>query len=190
MLCHFVLAAFAFFLSFAAAQNFETGDNSTVRGCSNHCSYKDGDLECWNKTLVFFERILLGQMRNYVAVQMNIDQWRQRNVHPYKEEFERAKRHSVNTMIAQLHPYDVIDVRSVETLVNTLVDLAALQSNNSLLTWMPHVQCPIPCEHRYTVWRNLFILSSVLNVCLFIAILPLVKRMHNGDSCESLIQRA
>jgi hypothetical protein len=29
-------------------------------------------MECWNNTLVFFEKILLGQMRNYVAVQMNV----------------------------------------------------------------------------------------------------------------------
>ena len=174
----------------SSAQNFETGDNSTVRGCSNHCSYKDSSLECWNNTLVFFEKILLGQMRNYVAVQMNIDQWKRRHLPDYKEDFEEAKRHSIQTMKTQLHPvHDVINENTIEAIVDTLVDLAARQSNHSL-TWMPHFQCPIPCEHRFTVWRNLFILSSILNVCLLVSILPLMKRLHGNESSEALINRS
>lgn len=55
-------------------------------------------MECWNRTLEFFERLLLGQMRHYVAVQMNIDQWRRRHVEHYTPEFEYRKRLSVEAM--------------------------------------------------------------------------------------------
>lgn len=32
----------------------------------------DGDLTCWNRTLHFYEKILLAELRHYVAVQVNI----------------------------------------------------------------------------------------------------------------------
>lgn len=32
----------------------------------------DGDLTCWNRTLQFYEKILLAELRHYVAVQINI----------------------------------------------------------------------------------------------------------------------
>lgn len=174
-------------LQIVRTQNFETGDNSTVRGCSNRCSYKDSSLQCWNTSLLFFEKILLGQMTNYVAVQMNIDQWARRHKKPYSEDFADAKKRSIKSMESMLHEGDILNKQTIETVVDALVDLAAQQSNHTMLTWMTHFQCPIPCEHRYTVWRNLFILSTILNVCLFICVLPLVRRMHGGESSEPLI---
>lgn len=55
-----------------------------------HCSYSDKDITCWNKTLKFFENVLLGQMRHYVAVQVNIDQWHRRHDHDYVFNFKKV----------------------------------------------------------------------------------------------------
>lgn len=77
-------------------QNFETGDNSTVNGCSTHCSYHDKDISCWARNLDFFERILLGQMRHYVAVQINIDQFNRRHQgDTYKPNFKSMREESI-----------------------------------------------------------------------------------------------
>uniref|UniRef100_A0A915DG60 Uncharacterized protein n=1 Tax=Ditylenchus dipsaci TaxID=166011 RepID=A0A915DG60_9BILA len=182
----FVILIWAAYLCSAQGQNFETGDNATVVGCSSHCSYRDDTLECWNKTLHFFEHLLLGQMRHYVAVQMNIDQWRRRHIHPYTPEFELSKQMSITSMKSHLQPEDIVNSTTVELVVGALVDLAAMQSTGNI-TWMPHYSCPIPCEYRFFVWRNLFIASSILNVLLLIAILPFVKRMTRSDASEALI---
>lgn len=65
----------------------------------SHCSYKDADLSCWNATLGFFEHVLLGHMRHYVAVQMNIDQWHRRHQKPhYSPDFEGMRNRSVSTL--------------------------------------------------------------------------------------------
>ena len=56
----------------------------------SHCAFEDDTLECWNKTLQFFERILLGQMRHFIAVQINIDQWHRRHDHVYVNDFNRT----------------------------------------------------------------------------------------------------
>ncbi|VDO37798.1 unnamed protein product, partial [Brugia timori] len=58
--------------TYAKVQNYETGDNSTVKGCSSHCSFHDGNLTCLNGSLEFYERLLLAQMKHFVAVQMHI----------------------------------------------------------------------------------------------------------------------
>lgn len=126
-------------------------------------------------------------MRHYVAVQMNIDQWRRRNKHvPYISKFKEAKELSISSMSqllfagvegenkafipeSHLQENDIVNETTVELVVTALVDLAALQSNHTI-TWTPHYSCPIPCEYRYTVWRNLFIASTILNICLFLAV--------------------
>ncbi|KAI1724674.1 hypothetical protein Ddc_05921 [Ditylenchus destructor] len=174
------------FILICDAQNFETGDNSTVVGCSNRCSYHDEDLHCWNKTLEYFERLLLGQMRHYVAVQMNIDQWRRRHVVPYSPEFELSKHLSITAMKSHLQHDDIVNATTVEVVVDALVDLAAMQSNHTI-TWVPHYSCPIPCEYRFTVWRNLFIASCILNFLLLVAVLPFIRRMSKNDASEALI---
>ncbi|KHJ81471.1 hypothetical protein OESDEN_18843 [Oesophagostomum dentatum] len=53
-------------------QTWITGDNSTVVGCSTHCSLDDEDLTCWNTTLNFYSKVLIGQLRHYIAVQRKL----------------------------------------------------------------------------------------------------------------------
>ncbi|KAE9414536.1 hypothetical protein Angca_001825, partial [Angiostrongylus cantonensis] len=52
------------------SQTWFTGDNSTVIGCSTHCSLDDHNLSCWNSTLNFFSKVLIGQLRHYITVQV------------------------------------------------------------------------------------------------------------------------
>jgi hypothetical protein len=169
------------------SQNFETGDNSTVAGCSSHCSYEDDTLECWNKTLEFFERILLGQMRHYIAVQINIDQWHRRHDTKYFTDFDPVVAESNKTMQSYLIKDDVLDPGTISNVVVALMRRVKLESNK-MISWVPHFTCPIPCEYKYSIWKNLFIVSAILNVCLLFVIFPFVRRMSRKHKTETLIR--
>ncbi|KAH7731121.1 Prps1l1 protein [Aphelenchoides avenae] len=146
----------------------------------------DHDLSCWNSTLEFFERVLLAQMRHYVAVQINIDQWHRRHTKPYKMDFEKVKEDALASFQARVEPEDVLNMTTVHDVVVALVDRVASQSDH-IISWVPHYSCPLPCEHKYSVWRNLFIVSAILNLCLLIAVLPFIRRMAKNDASEALI---
>lgn len=91
---------------------------------------------------------------------------------------------------------------TVHDVVVALVDRVASQSDH-IISWVPHyrydpgltarislyllLSCPLPCEHKYSVWRNLFIVSAILNLCLLIAVLPFIRRMAKNDASEALI---
>jgi hypothetical protein len=157
---------------------------------NSHCSYKDDTLACWNSTLEFFERVLLAQMRHYIAVQINIDQWHRRHTKPYAPDYEKMKAAAEQSFEAHLldDPQDeVLNATTVKAVVDALIDRVA--QNNRLINWIPHYSCPMPCEHKYSVWRNLFIVSTLLNVCLIIAVVPFVRRMSKSDASEALIGR-
>ncbi|CAD5214047.1 unnamed protein product [Bursaphelenchus okinawaensis] len=124
-------------LSAAYSQNFETGDNSTVIGCSSHCSFRDEDLSCYNTTLQFFEHILLGHMRHYVSVQMNIDQWNRRHQKDYKPDFVGMKERSTKRLLSFLREDDVITKETVTTVVSELMEQVAERSDH-LISWTPH----------------------------------------------------
>ncbi|KAK6009264.1 hypothetical protein OSTOST_25833, partial [Ostertagia ostertagi] len=47
-----------------------------------HCALNDDDLSCWNSTANFFSKVLIGQLRHYIAVQVDIDQWHRRHGKP------------------------------------------------------------------------------------------------------------
>uniref|UniRef100_A0A7E4ZPT5 Uncharacterized protein n=1 Tax=Panagrellus redivivus TaxID=6233 RepID=A0A7E4ZPT5_PANRE len=174
-------------ITVAFGQNFETGDNSTVRGCSTHCSFEDDSLTCWNKTLEFFERLLLGQMRHYVAVQINVDQWHRRHDKHYTEDFGKVREQSTARIQSYLMEKDeLITPKIVKTVVSVLVERIKSESSEKI-SWVPHFSCPLPCEHKYNTWRNLFIVSVVLNICLAAIVIPYAKRMARRDGAEILI---
>uniref|UniRef100_A0A1I7YGN4 KASH domain-containing protein n=1 Tax=Steinernema glaseri TaxID=37863 RepID=A0A1I7YGN4_9BILA len=185
-----VVVVFAFCVAVACGQTFETGDNSTVRGCSSHCRVDDPTLECWDKTLAFFERVLLGQLRHYIAVQINIDQWHRRHDHHYEMDFEKVKQNAIVSMEAHLEEEDLVNATTVEAVMGPMIDRVKDESSEEI-SWVPHFSCPLPCEHRSVVWRNLFIASMVLNVCLAIAVVPFIVQMvkhDNAHASESLIR--
>ncbi|KAE9414535.1 hypothetical protein Angca_001824, partial [Angiostrongylus cantonensis] len=53
--------------------------------------------------------------------------------------------------------------------------------SDHVISWTPHFQCPIPCEYRHNSYRNLFIASMVLNVCLLMAVIPFMVRFIRHD---------
>ncbi|CAD5220373.1 unnamed protein product [Bursaphelenchus xylophilus] len=123
-------------------QNFETGDNSTVIGCSSHCSYKDDDLTCWNTTLGFFEHLLLAHMRHYVSVQMNIDQWNRRHQKPYNPDFDGMRERSITKLLSYLREDDVITESTVRTVITELMEQVSERSDH-LISWTPHYRYEI-----------------------------------------------
>jgi hypothetical protein len=137
--------------------------------------------------LEFFERILLGQMRHYIAVQINIDQWHRRHDKHYVTNFDQVIAESNNTMQSYLTEKDVIDSDTISTVVNTLIKRVSLQSKEEI-SWAPHFTCPIPCEYKYSIWKNLFIVSAILNICLLFVIFPFIRRMSRKQKTEALIR--
>ncbi|KIH61862.1 hypothetical protein ANCDUO_07860 [Ancylostoma duodenale] len=57
---------------------------------STHCSLDDDDLSCWNSTLNFFSKVLIGQLRHYIAVQVDIDQWHRRHGKPNGQDMDEV----------------------------------------------------------------------------------------------------
>ncbi|KAI6187619.1 hypothetical protein M3Y98_00263800 [Aphelenchoides besseyi] len=173
-------------------QNFETGDNSTVRDCSTHCTYKDGDLRCWEKNQIFFEKLLLGQMRHYIAVQINIDQFRQRHEkEAYKPDFDGMRDESIKRISSYLTPEDYVTTSTIKTVVHEARKMLLMQrvenKSQKAISWIPHYSCPLPCEYRFNSWRNLFIASMIINVCLGVAVVPYVYNASKRDSSEALL---
>ncbi|KAI6220375.1 hypothetical protein M3Y99_01611800 [Aphelenchoides fujianensis] len=168
-------------------QNFETGDNSTVRECSTHCTYKEGDSTCWNKNVIFFEKLLLGQMRHYIAVQINIDQFRRRHEKSaYKPDFEGMEEQSIKRITSYLNGEDFVTESTISTVVHELMQRVSNKSQEPI-SWIPHYSCPLPCEYRSTIWRNLFIASMILNACLGAAVVPYVYNAAKRGSSEALL---
>lgn len=58
---------------------------------------------------------------------------------------------------------------------------------SEILKLTPFFSCPLPCEHKFTVWRNLFIVSCILNVCLLIVVIPFARRMAKNDANDALL---
>ncbi|VDO58168.1 unnamed protein product [Onchocerca flexuosa] len=73
----------------------------------SHCSANDDDLGCLNRSLHFYEHVLLAQMKHFVAVQIHIDQWYK--WHGKHRNFTEAKKELIAEFSAQLEPEDVID---------------------------------------------------------------------------------
>ncbi len=65
-------------------------------------------------------------------------------------------------------------------MVDALIDRVSVVSNRTI-SWVPHLQCPLPCEYRYNTWRNLFIVSLLLNIGLLVAAIPYVIALSRRD---------
>jgi len=179
-------AALLFFaLTWCSAQNFQTGDNSTVIGCSSHCSVDDrSHLECWNRTRTFYERLLASFTRHYIAVQVNIDQWHRRHDTPYVQDMAKVKEEANQSFLVEKDG-ELLTEKVITELVETLIDRVSNVSDRTI-SWVPHLECPLPCEYRSNTWRNLFIVSMLLNVGLVVAAVPYVVTLSRKD--EPLIK--
>ncbi|CAJ0942026.1 unnamed protein product, partial [Mesorhabditis belari] len=162
--------------SIVEAQVWETGDNSTIKGCSTKCAMDNSDLDCWNKTLEFFEKSLIAQLRNYVSVQVNIDQWWRRHGKSDGQNFEDVRATAKEALGKLIVDKDVLSSNTVNGVVDSLIDQAKKYSNRTI-SFVPHFSCPLPCEYRHDMYRNLFIASVILNVCLAISVVPFIRRI-------------
>ncbi|VDO44544.1 unnamed protein product [Haemonchus placei] len=167
-----------------------TGDNSTITGCSTHCALNDDDLSCWNSTANFFTKLLIGQLRHYIAVQVDIDQWHRRHGKPDGQDMDTVAASIEESFFNELHPKDILTNTTVIKVAKVLSDRIRDVSDH-VITWVPHFQCPVPCEYRYNNYKNLFIASMVLNICLVLAVIPfmirLIRHEHEWGSESRLI---
>ncbi|CAJ0600403.1 unnamed protein product [Cylicocyclus nassatus] len=157
------------------AQTWKTGDNSTAEGCSAYCSVGDGDVFCWNSTLSFFTKALIGQLRHYIATQVDIDQWYRRHGKPYGQDMKLVTSEIERTLLSQLHPNDILTYSTVLQVAKVVGERISSVSNH-VITWVPHFQCPIPCEYHHHNFRDLLIASMILNVCLVLLAAPFTIR--------------
>ncbi|CAG9535572.1 unnamed protein product [Cercopithifilaria johnstoni] len=175
------------YLAYTQAQTFETGDNATVRGCSSHCSPHDSDLTCLTRSLEFYERLLLAQMKHFIAVQMHIDQWYKWHSKYGHRNYTQTKEEVIAKLSAQLEPEDVIDEETIATVVDVLIDNVE-KGTETIEAEIPHFTCPLPCEYRYDIWRNVFIASMTLNLLLVIALVPFIVSLIRSDVPEQLVR--
>ncbi|VDM41344.1 unnamed protein product [Toxocara canis] len=177
-----------YFVAKKVRQNFEGGYVAAeIHRFRSHCSMNDGDLKCWNQTLHFYEKILLAQLRHYVAVQVNIDQWHKHHDEHYTANFTALKDEAIRTFDSALSEDDIINSTTISAIVSALIDRVQAKSDSPLRR-TPHFSCPLPCEYRFNLWRNLFIASSILIVGLLVAIIPFIRSMIVSDSRDPLIK--
>ncbi|CAD6188281.1 unnamed protein product [Caenorhabditis auriculariae] len=173
---------------YSFAQTWAAGDNSTVEGCSNRCSVEDNNLKCWNSASQFYEQTLLGSMRSYISILIGIDQWHRRHglddgINLTKIGLEKSR-----FLSGFLEEDDVLDSDVLGFM--RLLTARAQNMSTEVLSSIPHYQCPFPCEYRHDMYRNLFIASMVLNVCLLLTVVPFVvklMRQENEWAKETLI---
>ncbi|KAK6740571.1 hypothetical protein RB195_008803 [Necator americanus] len=170
-----VLSFLALLFANSNAQTWTTGDNSTVVGCSTHCALNDDDLTCWNTTLNFFSKVLIGQLRHYIAVQVDIDQWHRRHGKPGGQDMDLVASEIETSFLSELQPKDILQKSTVTQVAKILSDRIRNVSDH-VITWVPHFQCPIPCEYRRNNYRNLLIASMILNACMVMVVIPFIVR--------------
>ncbi|KAM3724417.1 Chorismate synthase [Dirofilaria immitis] len=182
-----VAILFALHLIDTKAQSYETGDNSSVIGCSSHCSAYDGDLSCLNRSLQFYEHVLLAQMKHLIAVQIHIDQWYK--WHGQHRNYTQVREEIITKLSAKLDPEeDVIDTNTIATVIDVLIEKVENESE-TIEAEIPHFSCPLPCEYRYDIWRNVFIASMFLNLLLVLAVIPFIISLIRSDVPEPLVRR-
>ncbi|MCP9258599.1 Zinc finger protein GLIS2-like protein [Dirofilaria immitis] len=180
-----VAILFALHLIDTKAQSYETGDNSSVIGCSSHCSAYDGDLSCLNRSLQFYEHVLLAQMKHLIAVQIHIDQWYK--WHGQHRNYTQVREEIITKLSAKLDPEeDVIDTNTIATVIDVLIEKVENESE-TIEAEIPHFSCPLPCEYRYDIWRNVFIASMFLNLLLVLAVIPFIISLIRSDVPEPLM---
>ncbi|CAI4223464.1 unnamed protein product [Auanema sp. JU1783] len=165
-----------FVLTFLIASCFIINSQceTLVEGCSSHCHPAfDSTLECFNKTLKFFETSLFGVMRNYVRSEINVATSRKNKVPYTKEELVTRTVNVMNTV----QPMDIEDEGGVlnadqaKPIVQSLVDnVQALLPSKGFLS----VECPIACEKSDSPFSYIIYGSMGLNLILFVLGLILI----------------
>uniref|UniRef100_A0A0K0DU71 Col_cuticle_N domain-containing protein n=1 Tax=Strongyloides stercoralis TaxID=6248 RepID=A0A0K0DU71_STRER len=159
-----------------------------IVGCNSHCTLDNkNDITCWRKNLDFFEKILVGQFRNYISTQAKI----------YTIEsdpnFDIFINQSINSMDAVKRSgyedeHKVINKNVITSVVKILMeDVKKLTSNKNFLndTSLPlDTICPNGCEVNYNLYFVLSIISIVFNVIFVISYFILINIKEKLDLIE------
>uniref|UniRef100_A0A0N5CEI3 Transmembrane protein n=1 Tax=Strongyloides papillosus TaxID=174720 RepID=A0A0N5CEI3_STREA len=163
------------------AQNYFTGDNSSLSDCMSNCVIDSNGKSCFDRLLNFVENDVVSQIRHYVAVQINIDQFHRRHNKSYESEWDAVKNNSTLTMGEKLLENDIVSKNTISQIVSTLIDAVSGESKD-IIIWTAHYSCPITCNQYQLSWRNVFVCSIILNFGLLVGVLPLflttLKRMQ------------
>ncbi|KHJ89649.1 hypothetical protein OESDEN_10521 [Oesophagostomum dentatum] len=107
---------------------------------------------------------------------VDIDQWHRRHGRPDGQDMDAVASEIRSSFINELQPKDILTETTVTKVANVLSNRIRNVSDH-VITWVPHFQCPIPCEYRRNNFRNLLIASMILNVCMILVVIPFIVRL-------------
>uniref|UniRef100_A0A7E4W0G6 Transmembrane protein n=1 Tax=Panagrellus redivivus TaxID=6233 RepID=A0A7E4W0G6_PANRE len=171
-------------------------------GCQSHCTLDfDKTLDCWNGTLHFYERVLLGNMRNYVAVQTNIARWRAANEVGFSGSSSDYWSDAASTSVEHMKHIDPLNIEDeigvihnsdMRHTVNALMEgaasaFASLQSSESDPST---IICPFGCEHPWNPYYWMFLVSALCNLVLGGITMALVWCLDKRDTAQARLETA
>ncbi|GMT36717.1 hypothetical protein PFISCL1PPCAC_28014 [Pristionchus fissidentatus] len=169
------------------SQTFSTGDNSSVADCTHDCSHKEESRLCLDGNAHFFERLILGHLRYYIATQLSIDLWHKehkkgeaRNVSEIRDEVREG------LGLQWTGEKDIITVN----MMDSIADLVAERTDEINLrnrTHAPPAHCPIPCEYKYDLYKLVLALSVSLNAILATGVVILFTRLSDKNTHRLLV---
>uniref|UniRef100_A0A914CIG3 Uncharacterized protein n=1 Tax=Acrobeloides nanus TaxID=290746 RepID=A0A914CIG3_9BILA len=159
--------------------------------CSSHCTLNfDKTLLCWNRTLDFFEQVLLGQLKHYSVIQANRAKWM------YNRKWDVNYTKMRDESIARLLSEPSIDIEDengidnsqlLQNVIGSLIDNTQelVNSNKQLNHSNP---CPVACERDWDPFFLMFFISSAVNILLACLVLLFVWLLDRRDSKYSLME--
>ncbi|PAV59291.1 hypothetical protein WR25_18425 [Diploscapter pachys] len=132
----------------------------------------------------------VGQLRHYLAVQIDIDQWHRRHGQPKGQDYDKLASDTQAALLKQLGEHDILSEETIKEVSKSLTDRIKSLALNDSFTMVPHFQCPLPCEYNKKMYLQLLIASLVLNACILIAVVPFAIRVMRQEAQwkrESLI---
>uniref|UniRef100_A0AC34QIA5 Uncharacterized protein n=1 Tax=Panagrolaimus sp. JU765 TaxID=591449 RepID=A0AC34QIA5_9BILA len=171
--------------------------SNLITGCTSHCTLDfDKDLSCWNKTLVFYNQMLMGQLRQYILIQTHIGLWYEEH-HQKHTDYNQSAQETINRM-KKIEPGNIEDEDGIiepmdyEKIVNKLILEVKKQRENHYTsgTYPPPVTCPLKCEHGWDPYFRLFIISAVFNVALAATSMVLVWFLDRRDTKAAKLELA
>jgi len=172
---HFIFH-FSIILYILNWKHASAADNRTTDTCSNHCSQDDKDDKCWKKTEQYYDQNLIGALNDWVAVQVNIDQWNQRQHVSSPNDTDVVAR-----MSAELPSGSILGATQLQDIVPSLMNLTRTTSTSTTAINMPEFVCPIPCDYDSRLWEYLFIASILVNVAMVLVVIPFIIKSERRD---------
>lgn len=162
---------------------YETGDNSTLIGCSSHCSADDRTTECIDTTTDYFQRSFLSQLRYLLSVMVTKDQWVRRNGREEGltlEEITESVREGLLIAKGEKEE-DVVDELLLENLA-LLLGNRTKEFSDRIISRPPRFRCPIGCEVKCNMTENALIASIIVNITIFVAAVSVIMHIRHQVS--------